>query len=264
MVPEFPPPPPPLFPPRPPQPITPKETTSTNTPSIVTQLRLFRGIPNSNRASAVPAEGHSRFFNSLFALLGAVVMIVSVELCAPVPLIVTELGVKVQVGELLASAGVIVQVRLTIPVKPFDGVTVIATVFPVVAPGSILSDELLPPTTNVGSAFTVSAMVVDAVSKPEVPVIVTVTGPPTVAVPAAVSVSTLDPVAGFVPNDAVTPLGKALAESVTLPENPFAPEIVTVSVLLLPSTTLSAPAEAERVKLGAAFTVTKLVPEALL
>jgi len=68
----------------------------------------------------------------------------------------------------------------------------------------------------------------------EVPVIVTVTGPPTTEDPVAVRVNTLDPVAGFVPNDAVTPLGKPVAERVTLPENPFAPEIVIVSLLLLP------------------------------
>jgi hypothetical protein len=79
-----------------------------------------------------------------------------------------------------------------------------------------------------------SAMVVDAVSDPEVPVIVTVTGPPTVAELAAVSVSTLGPVAGLVPNDAVTPLGNPLAERVTPPLKPFAPVTVIVSVLLLP------------------------------
>ena len=85
-----------------------------------------------------------------------------------------------------------------------------------------------------GPAVTVSARVIDAVSEPEVPVIVTVTGPPTTEDPVAVRVNTLDPVAGFVPNDAVTPLGKPVAERVTLPENPFAPEIVIVSLLLLP------------------------------
>jgi hypothetical protein len=80
----------------------------------------------------------------------------------------------------------------------------------------------------------VSAIVVDDVSEPEVPVIVTITGPPTVAVPVAVSVRTLELVAGFVPNEAVTPLGKPLAASVTLPVNPLAGMIVMVSVMLLP------------------------------
>ena len=240
VVPEFPPPPPPPpppplpFPPPPPQPITPLVTTSASAPSIVIQLRFRRGSPISSRANAVPAEGHRSLFNSFRALVAAVVFIVSVELCAPVPVIVTEVGVKVHVGVSLAATGVIEQVRFTVPVNPFDGVTVIDTVFPVVAPGAMLSVELPPPTTKVGAAFTVSATVVDAVSEPEVPVIVTVVGPPTVAVLDAVSVSTLDPVAGFVPNDAVTPLGKPLAERVMLPVNPFAGLTVMVSVLLLP------------------------------
>ncbi len=88
------------------------------------------------------------------------------------------------------------------------------TVFPVVAPAAMVNDELLPLTANVGSALTVSAKVVNAVSIPEVTVIVTVTGPPSAAVPRAIRVSTLEAAAGFVPNDALTPLGKPLAESV--------------------------------------------------
>ena len=80
---------------------------------------------------------------------------------------------------------------------------------------------------------TVNAMVVLAVRLPEVPVIVTV-DVPTVAEVLAVSVSTLDPVVGFVPNEAVTPLGRLDAARVTLPLNPFAPVTVMVSVALLP------------------------------
>jgi hypothetical protein len=62
---------------------------------------------------------------------------------------------------------------------------------------------------------------------------VTVTGPPVVAALLAVSVSTLELVAGLVANDAVTPLGKPVAESVTLPVKPLAGVTVIVSVLLL-------------------------------
>ena len=117
---------------------------------------------------------------------------------------------------------------------------------------------------KVGEAFTVSATVVDAVSDPEIPLIVTVTGPPTVAALAAVRVRTLDPVAGFVPNDAITPPGNPLAEKVTLPENPFDGLTVMVSVLLLPWTTANVDAAGARVKLGAGFTVTEFVPVALV
>ena len=162
------------------------------------------------------------------------VRIVRVELCAVIPVIDTELGVNVQFGVSLAAAGVTAHVRLTVPVNPFDGVTAIGTIFPVVAPGAMLSVELTPATTKVGAEVTVNETVVDAVSEPEVPVIVNVVGPPATAVLVAVRVNTLDPVAGFVPNEAVTPPGKPLADRATLPENPFAPVTVIVSVLLPP------------------------------
>ena len=69
-------------------------------------------------------------------------------------------------------------------------------------------------------AYTVRLRVVLAVSEPEVPVMVR----PTVAAGAellAVRVSTLNPLVGFVPHDAVTPLGSAdVTARLTLPLNP--------------------------------------------
>jgi len=79
---------------------------------------------------------------------------------------------------------------------------------------------------------TVSAMVVVAVVLPEVPLMVTVAAP-VVAVLLAVSVSTLVPVVGLVPNAAVTPLGRPEAASVTLPVNPPVSATVMVSVAVL-------------------------------
>lgn len=87
---------------------------------------------------------------------------------------------------------------------------------------------------KLGGGFTVRAMVVDAVRLPEVPLILTVTGPPRVAVLLAVSVSKHVLVVGLVPKAAVTPLGRPVAASVTLPLNPLAPATVIVSVLPLP------------------------------
>jgi hypothetical protein len=81
--------------------------------------------------------------------------------------------------------------------------------------------------------FTVSAMVVVAVSDPEVPVTVTVNAP-VVAVLLAVRVRTLVLVVGLAPNEAVTPLGKPDAARVTLPVNPPVSVTVIVSVALLP------------------------------
>ena len=84
-----------------------------------------------------------------------------------------------------------------------------------------------------GAAVTVRESVVVAVSEPDVPLMVTV-AVPTVAELLAVSVSTLLPVVGFVPNAAVTPLGRPEADSVTLPVNPLTAVTVIVLVPLLP------------------------------
>jgi hypothetical protein len=86
---------------------------------------------------------------------------------------------------------------------------------------------------KLGGDLTVSAMEVDAVKVPEVPVTATVAGP-TVAVLLAVSLSTLVPVVGFGTNAAVTPLGRPDADRFTLPANPPASATEIVLVTLLP------------------------------
>jgi hypothetical protein len=91
-------------------------------------------------------------------------------------------------------------------------------------------------------------MVVDAATAPETPLMVTVTGPPTVAVALAVSVSKLDPVVGLVAKPAVTPVGRPVADRVTAPVNPPSLLTVMVSVLLPPWATDRVPAEGESVK----------------
>lgn len=100
------------------------------------------------------------------------------------------------------------------------------------------------------AALTVSEMVVVAVRLPDVPVMVTVEVP-VVAVLLAVNDTVLVEVVGFVPNVAVTPLGKPEAERVTLPENP--PTSVTVTVLVPaepPCVIETLLGEADSVKLG--------------
>jgi len=86
---------------------------------------------------------------------------------------------------------------------------------------------------KLGAALTVSATLVVALRLPEVPLMVTV-AVPVLAVPLAVSVSTLLPVVGFVPNAAVTPLGNPDAARVTLPLNPFWSVTIMVDVPELP------------------------------
>jgi len=95
---------------------------------------------------------------------------------------------------------------------------------------------------------------------PEVPVTVTVVVP-VVAVLLAVKVRTLVDVVGLVPNEAVTPLGRAELESVTDPVNPFDGVTVIVLLPLVPCFTvrLLGDAESEKSATGAAFTVRVMV-----
>lgn len=139
--------------------------------------------------------------------------------------------------------------RLTLPVNPPEGLTVIVLVpvvpcFTVTLEGEAESEKFGPAT-----AFTVREIVVVCVSVPEVPVIVTVEVP-VVAVELAVKVTELLEVVGLVPKLAVTPAGNPEADKLTLPVNP--PEGVTVMVLLPlpPWFTLTLEGEAESEKLA--------------
>jgi hypothetical protein len=111
---------------------------------------------------------------------------------------------------------------------------------------------------GVAVALTVRASVVVAVRLPEVPVMVTV-DVPVVAVLLAVRVSTLVPVVGFVPNAAVTPLGRPDAASVTLPVNPFTSVTVMVLVPLPPWVIDRLLGESESVKLAVAAPASTLI-----
>jgi hypothetical protein len=68
---------------------------------------------------------------------------VSVEVCAVVPLMVTEVGLRLHVGRLAAPEGEVVtaQVSVTAPVNEFAGVTVMVEV--VLAPGTTAMAPLL-------------------------------------------------------------------------------------------------------------------------
>jgi hypothetical protein len=88
---------------------------------------------------------------------------------------------------------------------------------------------------KLGCGVTVRLTVVVCVKLPEVPVMVTVVGPPTVAVGLAVNVKTLDVVVLVGLNDAVTPLGRVeVTAKLTLPVKPFNGFTVIVLVPLLP------------------------------
>jgi hypothetical protein len=180
------------------------------------------------------------------------------------PTVAVEEAVSVRVEVALPFAGGVTGLVENAAVTPLgkpDALNVVAELNPPVLVMVIVLVPLAPwvTVTEVGDAamvkfgvaveFTVNARVVVAVRLPEVPVIVTVADP-VVAVLLAVSVSTLVPVVGFVPNAAVTPLGRPDAARVTLPENP--PTSVTVMVLvpLPPCVIVRLLGESERVKLG--------------
>jgi hypothetical protein len=153
----------------------------------------------------------------------AVLLAVNVTPLVPVVGLVPKLAVT-PLGKPVAAS-------VTLPVNPWAPVTV------------TVSLALLPCVTDrvgaagasvkLGGRLTVSAIVVDAVRLPEVPVMVTVAAP-AVAVLLVVNVTPVDPLVGLVAKLAVTPLGKPVAASVTLPVNPFAPLTVTVSLALVP------------------------------
>jgi len=106
----------------------------------------------------------------------------------------------------------------------------------------------------------VREMVVVWVSEPDVPVMVIVLVP-VVAVLLAVNVNTLVDVVGFVPKEAVTPLGRAEFESVTDPVKPFEGVTVIVLLPLVPCLTVRLLGEADNEKFGVAvaFTVNEIV-----
>jgi hypothetical protein len=138
---------------------------------------------------------------------------------------------------------------VTPPLKPFDGVIPIV----VVPWDPRVIVRLLGEATRVKldatDAFTVSEIVVPSLRLPETPVIVTFVVP-AVAVALAASVRTLEFVAGFVPNDAVTPVGRPDADSVTPPVKPFDGVMVIVFVPPAPCVIVTLFDAAERPKLG--------------
>jgi len=122
-----------------------------------------------------------------------------------------------------------------------------------VAPTTVLphaSDVTESVTTGLpAAAVTVRPTVVVSVRLPEMPLMVIVEVP-VAAEALAVRVKTLVEVVGFALNPEVTPLGRPLADNVTLPSKPFAGTTVIVLVPLLPWLMLSDVGFAVRVKLG--------------
>jgi len=99
-------------------------------------------------------------------VVDAVVVTITVDVCAPVP-VMSTVGPAVQVAGLLAATGVTAQVRSTTPVNPYDGVTVTVPESPVAAPATKLSAPLLVSAiAGGGGAFTVAVTFVVELSLP--------------------------------------------------------------------------------------------------
>src|SRR6266704_2265028 len=135
--------------------------------------------------------------------------------------------------------------KLTLPLKPFCGVTVM--VLAPLAPWVML--RLLGDAERVklGGGVTVKESGVRCDKPPDVPVMVTV-AVPIAAVLLAVSVNVLVLVVLLGLNDAVTPLGRPDADKPTLPLKPFCGVTVMVLAPLAPCVMLRLLGDAERVK----------------
>ena len=123
------------------------------------------------------------------------VVTVSIEVWAAVPLMVTLTGFRLHEGMSLAFVIEVVtlQLRFTVPANPFVPAMLIVPVFPVVAPGAIDMEVVPPlPAVKLGCGVMEREMLVVVLSAPEVPVTVTITGVEvTGAEVLAVNVSTL-------------------------------------------------------------------------
>src|SRR5438093_485345 len=180
------------------------------------------------------------------------VPVVAVGFAVSVSVLVVAVGLGLKAA--VTPLGSVEGDRVTLPVKPFCGETVIVLepLLPWVTARLRSEDRRV----GVGAAATVRlGEVVFGVRVPEVPVMVTLTVP-VVAVGFAVSVSVLDVVVGFGSKAAVTPLGSPAAERVTLPVKPFSGETEIVLEPLLPWVTATLLGEADRVKSGAAWAFT--------
>jgi hypothetical protein len=135
--------------------------------------------------------------------------------------------------------------KVTLPLKPFCGVTVIVLVPLVPWVSAKLLGDAESVKLGTGTGFTVRETVAAFVKLPEVPVMVTV-AVPVVAVLLAISVRVLVVVVLVGLKEAVTPLGRPEADKLTLPLKPFCGVTVMVLVPLVPCIMLRLPGDTPR------------------
>src|SRR5205807_825357 len=146
--------------------------------------------------------------------------------------------------------------KLTLPVKPFCGVTAIVLV--PLAPCVMLKLPGDAESVKFCGALTISESVVLLLKPLAVPVTVT-ENVPVVAVLVAVRVSVLEPVAGFGLNPALTPLGRLEVDKLTPLLKPFCGVTVIVLVPLARSVERRVREDGESGKFCGALTISESV-----
>jgi len=186
-----------------------------------------------------------------------VIVTVTVPVAAVLPavsVIVLVLAVLLGLNDAVTPLGSPEADKLTLPLKPFCGVTVIVLVpLPPCRIVTLLGDAESVKF-GTGTGFTVRESVVVFVKLPEEPRTRT-ESVPIDAVLLADRVSVLLPVVLLGLNEAVTPRGSPEADKLTLPVKPPCGVTVIVDVTLPPRTRVKELGEAEREKLGGAVTV---------
>jgi hypothetical protein len=110
------------------------------TPKIVDRRRRRVGaMKRSTQARPTPPVVYQGDLPALErsndAVVAAVLVMLSVQVCAAAPVIETDAGESAQVAGSLVAVGVMAQLSATAPVNPPDGVTLIVEVLADVAPG---------------------------------------------------------------------------------------------------------------------------------
>jgi hypothetical protein len=183
-----------------------------------------------------------------------------VTVTVAVPVVAVDAAVNVKMLEVAVVAGLNEAVtplgrpataRVTLPLNPLMGVTVMVSV--ALAPWVTLSVAAEAPNEKLGGAATVKAMAAVALRLPDLPVTVTVAAP-TAALELAVKVNVLAvaELAGL--NNAVTPLGSPEAVRLTALLNPLAGATAMLAVPVAPATMVNAAGVVCRLKLAAAVT----------
>lgn len=243
-------------------PVTDSVTLPLNEPTSTIEIVSVALAPSVRETDVLDGVSEKLPVDAAFTVKAMVVVSVSVP---EVPVTVTvevpaaAVLLAVSVSTLLAVAGFVAKAAVT-PVGnpetesvtlPLKGLTSAIEIVSVALVPSVNDKDVLEGVREklpVGAARIVKAMVADAVSVPEVPVMVMVEAPAT-AVLVAVNVTTLLPVAGLVAKAAVTPVGNPEAANVTLPLNGLTSVTEIVSVPIAPWAIESVAAEAVSEKL---------------